>query len=187
MRIPPQIASVRKGLKSSRLKAEEITCRMTAPGPARRPCRSRHRVDAAEHRGQDGDEQVALAVGGVGRVEARQHDERGDRRRAGSTARRRFMMTRRVSNAGKARRLARSSRSCRSRCRTGVRFSITASGTAQRAKTRIANGTPNTVPLPMKTIGSGKPEMTLPRVRPMERPLTRVMVPSVARIGDTPR
>ena len=29
--------------------------------------------------------------------------------------------------------------------------------------------------------------MTLPRVRPIERPLHIVMVPSVARIGETPR
>jgi hypothetical protein len=39
----------------------------------------------------------------------------------------------------------------------------------------------------MNTMGSGKPEITLPRVVPTETPLTKVIVPSVARIGETRR
>ena len=69
----------------------------------------------------------------------------------------------------------------------GVRVSTSASGRPRRANRISGIGTPKTVPLPMNTMAAGKPEMTLPCVMPIAMPLTSVMVPSVARIGETRR
>ena len=54
-------------------------------------------------------------------------------------------------------------------------------------KTTSTTGTLSTDPLPTKTMKAGKPAMTPPWVRPTATPLTMVMVPSVARMGETPR
>ena len=68
-----------------RLNADEITCRMiSASDEPADFAEAAERIDAAEHRRENGDEQIALAICGVGRIEPRQHDHRCD---AGEQAR----------------------------------------------------------------------------------------------------
>ena len=69
----------------------------------------------------------------------------------------------------------------------GVRVSSTPTGIAISTKTITTTGTLNTEPLPMNTMKAGNPAMTPPWVRPMAIPLTIVMEPRVARMGETPR
>ena len=69
----------------------------------------------------------------------------------------------------------------------GVPLRNTETGIATTANTIITTGMPPMLPLPRKTMLGGKPDSTPPWVRPMAMPLTIVMLPSVARMGETPK